>query len=192
MNNVVSDIPFLVFSTFSVLLIGRVVIQKRRLVSKISDQFLLGVLIAISFFIRTQGILILAALGVAQFISVAKNTIVQQRGATGAETKAKNIILRQFFSRSSNSWIFILPHVSFVIVTLLWRNVLPEGGSFHISLLNNLSLGLIKHHLLYYFSRQRSYLPVYQPTNTLWSNIPLAIIGMFKRRIRIITSLFTE
>ena len=183
MNNVVSDIPFLVFSTFSVLLIGRVVIQRRRLVSKISDQFLLGVLIAISFFIRTQGILILAALGVAQFISVAKNTIVQQRGATGAETKAKNIILRQFFSRSSNSWIFILPHVSFVIVTLLWRNVLPEGGSSHISLLNNLSLGLIKHHLLYYFSLPAELFAGVPASQILYgASIPLAIIGMFKRR----------
>ncbi len=183
MNNVVSDIPFLVFSTFSVLLIGRVVIQRRRLVSKISDQLLLGVLIAISFFIRTQGILILAALVATQFISVVKSTIVQQRGETGAKTKANNILLRRFISRLSNSWVFILPHASFVIVTLLWQNVLPEGGSSHISHFNNLSLGLIKHHLLYYFNLPADFIASVPASQTLYgASIPLAIIGMFKRQ----------
>jgi len=183
MNKVISDIPFLVFSTFSVLLVGRVVIQRHRLVSKISDQLLLGVLIAISFSIRTQGILILAALGATQFISVVKNTIVQQRGATGAKTKEKNILLRRFFSRSSNSWVFILPHVSFVIVTLLWWNVLPEGGSSHISQFNNLSLGQIIHHLLYYFKLPADFFSGVPASQTLYgASLPLAIIGMFKRR----------
>ena len=63
MNNVISDIPFLLFSTSSIFLIGRVVIQRRKLVSNTIDQLLLGILIAISFYIRTEGIIILANAG---------------------------------------------------------------------------------------------------------------------------------
>ena len=184
MNYVMSDIPFLGFSTVSVILMGRVVIQKHIFVSKITDQLLLGVLIAISFFIRTQGILILATLGVTQLISVVKNAIVQQRRTTGTK-EAKKFLLRRFFNRSSDLWIFILPHVSFLIVTLIWRSVLPEGGASHFSHLNvsSLSLWRIIGHLTFYFELPGKFFVGVPASQTLYgASIPLAIVGMFKRR----------
>ncbi len=63
-NNVISDIPFLLTSTLSVLLIGRLVINKQKLISPFFDQVLLGALIASSYFIRTNGILLLITLGI--------------------------------------------------------------------------------------------------------------------------------
>src|SRR5215472_2110180 len=41
MDNILSDIPFLLASTFSILLIGRLVIERRRLISPACDQLLL-------------------------------------------------------------------------------------------------------------------------------------------------------
>jgi len=183
MNNILSDIPFLFFSTLSVLLIGRVVIQRHRLVSDISDQMLLGVLIAISFFIRTQGILILAALGVTQFIEVAKNTIAQNGGPARVITRANDSLLKRLVRRSSILWIFILPHVSFLIVILLWRSVLPEGGSSHISLFEEVSYRLIISNLKYYLDLPATLFTGAVGEKVLYmATIPLTIIGILKRR----------
>ena len=183
MNSISSDIPFLVFSTISVLLIGRVIIQKSIFFSNISDQLLLGVLIAISFFIRTQGLLILAALGITQFIEVVKNTMAIKKGNPEAITKSNESLLRRFICESSKSWQFILPHVSFLIVTLLWRIILPEGGSSHISLLSESSVGLMINQMKYYFVLPAEFFAGVPAARIVYgASIPLAIIGMSKRR----------
>ena len=183
MNSISSDIPFLVLSTISVLLIGRVIIQRSILFSNTSDQLLLGVIIAISFFLRTQGLLILAALGVAQFIKVLKNTMELQKGGSEAITEANDSLLRRFICESSILWTFILPYVSFLSVTLLWRSILPEGGSSHISLLSESSVRLIINQLKYYFVLPAEFFTGLPAAQIIYgASIPLAIIGMFKRR----------
>jgi hypothetical protein len=133
MNGIMSDVAFLVLSTFSIVFIGRVVIQRHRVVSNITDQVLLGALIAISFFFRSQGILLLAALGIAQIIAAKKSNIIEQRRSSRAIAEPGDSLLRQFFLRASNLWILILPYIFFLIATLLWRSILPEGGSSHLS-----------------------------------------------------------
>ena len=185
MNNVISDIPFLLFSTLSVFLIGRVVIQQRRFVTKGIDQLLLGIFIAISFFIRIEGILILATLGVTQFITLVKNIIVQQKGDSEETIKQKNILLRQFSKSAFNSWMVILPYVVFAIVTFLWRTALPEGGSSHISHVKHLTTGIAKLNLLYYFELPTQF---FSGLNNgvgqvlYGASLPLFIVGIFKRR----------
>ena len=183
MNNVLSDIPFLVFSTLSILLIGRVVIQKQRFVSDIGDQILLGVLIAISFTIRSQGLLILAALGATQIIEVAKNTISNQRDNAGKITRANNNLFRRLLSRSPNLWIFILPHASFLVVILFWRGLFPEGGSSHILLLDKVTFGLIIGHIKYYITLPATFFTGVFGEQVLYgASIPLSIVGIFRRR----------
>lgn len=195
LNIIISDIPFLLFSTLSVLLIGRVVIQKQRFISKISDQLLIGVLIAISFFIRSQGLLILAVLGGTQFIGLINNVIAQQKGTAEQTIKQKNILLRSFSKSLTNSWSFILPYVCFAIVTILWWTVLPEGGGGHFSsvktnIVSSIvssggSSGLIKHHLYYYFSAAELFFKGLRSNVRLTlfgASLPVFIIGMFKRR----------
>ena len=185
LNNVISDIPFLLFSTLSIFLMGRVVIQKRRFISKVIDQLLLGILIAISFFIRTQGILILATLGVTQLIIVIKNIIAQQKEAAAPTTQPKDILLRSFSNTLSSSWSFILPYLCFFILTFFWRMVLPEGGSSYISMVKHVSLGLIKNNLIYYFELPALFFTGLKGGlgQTLYgASLPIFIIGMFKRR----------
>jgi hypothetical protein len=160
-----------------------VIIQRRVFISNISDQLLLGVFIAISLFIRTQGLLILATLGVAQFIEILKNTRLEKGGVARGTSKASDRFLQRFFSRSSNLWFFILPHVSFLIVTLLWRSFLPEGGTSHILLFNDLSLWKIKSNILHYFNLPAVFFAGVPAAQIIYgASIPLAIIGMFERR----------
>lgn len=185
MNNVISDIPFLLFSTSSIFLIGRVVIQRRKLVSNTIDQLLLGILIAISFYIRTEGIIILATLGASQFTRVLKNIIDQQKEE--ATPKIKDILLRSFNNTFSNSWSFILPYLCFFIFTIVWRTVLPEGGLSHISLIKSVSPGQIKSQLIYYFILPAQFFTgmLDEVGQTLFgASLPLFIIGMVKRRNR--------
>jgi hypothetical protein len=183
MNNVLSDIPFLFFSTLSIFLIGRVVIQKRKLVSKIMDQVLLGILTAISFYIRSEGVLIIATLGVSQFTVVMKNIIDQQKEE--ATSKTKDILLRSFSNTLSNSRRFILPYFCFFLLTFIWRTVLPEGGSSHLSLIKSVSSGQIINHLLYYFNLPARFftgLPDGVGPTLFGASLPLFIIGIVKRR----------
>ena len=58
LNDVLSDIPFLFISTATIMLMGRVIVQKRPLMSPFSDHVLLGTLLALAFFIRTNGLLL--------------------------------------------------------------------------------------------------------------------------------------
>jgi hypothetical protein len=146
-NEILSDIPFLLFSTVSLLLLGAVVIEKRRLISPIADQLLLGALIAASFTIRTNGIALLLTLGITQ-LAVALPSVVAQRTTDGRGLAS----LRGVFSQTTvrHLCVLVLPYVTFAILTSVWSTLLPGGGSSYFYLFRCMSLGLIKHHLVYY------------------------------------------
>ena len=78
MNQVLSDVPFLLFSTFSVILICRVAAERRWLISKVWDHLLLGLVIAASCFIRANGFLLVVTLALTLFISAMQNTLSAQ------------------------------------------------------------------------------------------------------------------
>ena len=127
--------------------------------------------------------MILATLGVTQFIEVAKNKIAQNGGPARAITRANDSLLKRLIRRSSNLWIFILPHVSFLIVILLWRSVLPEGGSSHISIFEEVSYRLIISNLKYYLDLPATlFTGAFGEIVLYTATIPLTIIGIFKRR----------
>src|ERR1017187_9737327 len=77
-NEILSDIPFLLFSTVSLMLLVAVVIETQRLISPIADQLLLGALIAASFSIRTSGIALLLTPGITQLAGALPSVVVQR------------------------------------------------------------------------------------------------------------------
>jgi hypothetical protein len=129
------------------MLLGAVVIEKRRLISPIADQLLLGALIAASFSIRTIGIALLLTLGITQLV-VALPSVIAQRTTDGRRLAS----LTGVFSQTTvhHLCVALLPYTAFAILTSVWNTLLPGGGSFYFSPLRGLSLGLIKHHLVYY------------------------------------------
>ena len=68
LGTILSDIPFLLFSTSGVILIGRVVIQRRPIISFPIDYMLLGVILCIAFLIRNNGVLLIVLVALTQFI----------------------------------------------------------------------------------------------------------------------------
>src|SRR5215831_1512555 len=74
MNQVLSDVPFLLFSTFSVILICRVAVERRWLISQAWDHVLLGLAIGAACLVRTNGFLLVVTLVLTLFIHALKST----------------------------------------------------------------------------------------------------------------------
>lgn len=68
-DKILSDLPFLFFSTLGVVLIKTVVVEERPLISQHWDSIFLGAVIVGSIFIRTNGVLLLVTLGLSQLVS---------------------------------------------------------------------------------------------------------------------------
>src|SRR5215813_1589407 len=146
-DNILSDIPFLLVSTFSVLLIGRLVIERRRLISPACDQLLLGAAIAAAFFIRANGILLLITLGLTQFVVLIKSVY----GPDTAHGQFLAGLMRLFSTKGAAArhlGLNILPYVSFVSFVLAWKALLPEGDSFYARM-GWASMAVIKYHAHY-------------------------------------------
>lgn len=75
-NSIVGDIPFLFFSMLSVIMIRKIVSQQKFIVNETFSYALLGIVIALTYSIKTQGIVLLPALLATQFIeALSKNEL---------------------------------------------------------------------------------------------------------------------
>ena len=177
MDNILSDIPFLLVSTFSVLFIGRTVIERRRLISPVCDQLLLAAAIALAFFIRTNGILLLVTLGITQLIVL----IGRDYGHEAPRDQCEPGLMRLLPTKD----VFcmnILPYMTFLGFVLAWEAVLPREGSSYGSIVDGLSLGVIKHHVAYYIALPAAFFDGVPHHYLLYgASIPLAIAGAISR-----------
>ena len=148
-NNILADIPFLLVSTFSVLLIGRLVIERRRLISPACDQLLLGAAIAAAFFIRTNGILLLVTLGITQFIVLIRMVYGHESSHNSCSAGLMRLLSNKRVA-VRHLCMNILPYVSFVSFVLVWQALLPDGGSSHVSHVDAVSMRSIASNVLYY------------------------------------------
>lgn len=182
LNRVLSDVPFLLFSTLCVVLIGRFVIERRRLISPGSDAALLGVLIALACTIRTNGVVLLATL----MVTRAATLLINYR-----RCKAGDAPLPSEDSEPQSTdqtpgpgkWIYLLPFISFFVVMLLYRVLLPSGESEQLSILKEVSLGTMWYHLFYYGNMPAEFFEgVPLPYTVYLASLPLMIVGMYRRR----------
>jgi 4-amino-4-deoxy-L-arabinose transferase-like glycosyltransferase len=125
-NQILSDIPFLFFSTFSLLLM---VGENRRTPW---NALLLGAVIAYSFFIRTQGILLLASYGIVEFFHLWKNR-------TDREEVKKTV--RGFLSVCA----------SFGLLWIVYAWVFPGGGESYFEQYKDFQMGTVLGHTTGYF-----------------------------------------
>ena len=180
MDNILSDIPFLLVSTFSVLLIGRLVIERRRLISPACDQLLLGAAIAAAFFIRANGILLLITLGLTQFVVLIKSVY----GPDAAHGQFLAGLMRLFSTKGAAArhlGLNILPYVSFVSFVLAWQALLPEGDSVYARM-GWASMAVIQYHAHYYTELPAQFFDGTPHVYLLYgATIPLAIAGAISR-----------
>ena len=180
-DQILTDLPFLLVSTASVIFIGKLVIEKRNLISPVWDYILLGTIIACAFFIRTNGILLLLTLAITQVIALVLKLRRGDFPNGQCSTYLSNLLSSRgaFLKRFS---INLIPYVSFFCFVLLWEMMLPQGGASNLSTLKKISIDIIKiqfdycidlpvefftgvpHHYLFYFA-----------------SIPIAITGIIRR-----------
>jgi hypothetical protein len=179
---ILSDIVFLFLSTLSVILIGLVIVQRRRLISPIYDHLLLGGVIALAFFVRTNGILILVTLAISQSIVALQSAFARLSLHIRWSVRFRDVLSHAKLIGGREISIALLPYAGFFIMTLGWIAFLPQGGSSHVAFLSNVTLGSIKHHLHYYFNLPADFfidVPYYYIV--FGASIPLALLGMYRR-----------
>jgi hypothetical protein len=134
-NEILSDLPFLFFSTLAIVLIDRLY---RLNDGKLSTQewylgFLIGLSIAIASLMRTNGLLLLVALVAAQLFRF-------WQLPTQFKWALKIPLLRT-----------LMPYALFFILTYLAGKYFPQGGQSHLSELRDISLsqtwGTLKYNL---------------------------------------------
>lgn len=165
LNNINSDVPFLLVSTLCVLLIGRSALHGQRFISPVVDGIGLGLLIAFACAIRTNGILLLATLLISQVLSrcITTDPPSQRLPKPGA-------------------WVQALPYVAFFAAMLVLRAVLPSGESSHMDYLRLITPGGIKYHVTYYgFLPKDFYAGVPYPFVLYLLTLPLALLGVARR-----------
>lgn len=169
-DNILSDIPFLLVSTFGVLSIGRLVIDRRRLISPVWDHLLLGAVIAAAFFIRPNGILLLATLGITQLIALTGrgfgHEVAQDQRSAGVRYLG----------------LAILPYVSFASLVLAWQALLPDGSVSPRLMESELSAEAIKDNAQYYIKLPSVFFEGVPFHHLLYvASIPFAFVGAAAR-----------
>jgi hypothetical protein len=175
-DDILSDIPFLLLSTVCVVLIGFVIVDRRRLISTTWDQLLLGAALASAFLVRSNGILLLVTLVISQAVGAILRA--SSHRAAGAATprppRTGYAALRSDFA--------LLPYVSFALITLAWTTILPDGGSSYVDHLRRVRLADILRHVHYYVDLPSAFFDSVPHHQIVYgATIPLALTGASRR-----------
>jgi len=184
-NDIASDLPFLLLSTLSVLLIGRLIVRGRRLTSETGDHLLLGFAIALAFLIRTNGILLLGTLAVAQAVAHFQGGSPSGDGP-GSRTASDG---RDGTHRSDTGGrrfrLVALPYAVFAAVVLAAEALLPGDAASHLSLMQSTTPGLILRQLFDYCRQPAHFfdgLPFGFIVFVYGLTVLLACVGTVRRR----------
>lgn len=161
-NHIIADIPFLFISTLSVILIGKIVIEKRKIFSIFADHLVLGSVIAATMTIRGNGILILATLALTHAIVLFSET-----------RKSFNLvsILKKFKSE-------IVPYLTVFILLVIWNFFFQGGNRAYEAFALQFTPANLYHYLILpseFFIDLKWFHWIY------FATLPLMIFGMVKR-----------
>ena len=110
-EHILSDIPFLFFSLFSIFLIQQFIIKKKFLLNEIFSYLLIGIFMFISYSIRVNGIILLPCLFLAQIIEY-KYSI--------KECSRKYLTVLKY----------LIPYIAFSVFILIIGMILPKGSTY--------------------------------------------------------------
>ena len=186
LDQIMSDMPFLLFSTVAVLLMGELIIARRRFVSPACDNIFLGAVIFAACSMRTTGILLLLTLGITQFISLSQRISRGEIAITTWRTALKSLLSWNWIS-VNGCLISFLPYGAFFGLSLLWNALLPEGGSSYTNQLGGITAKSIQDNLLYYVKLPTMFFS--GPDGKLFPvgllfyvlSLPCVIIGVIRR-----------
>ncbi len=180
-NSILSDVPFLLFSTLTILLIGSIIVQRRILHVEWLGYALLGAALAASFFIRTTGIVLLLVALFSEAIASLSALSRAPQSAAGRDGKPQP----QSASRMENPWRTILlralPYLVFSGLAAVWYLLLPSGEGGYLQSLGAISIREIKANITYYIGMSQSFfsaIPFFPLV--VGATLPLFFIGLVK------------
>lgn len=154
-NLIMSDLPFLLFSTLAMVLIGAVIVDRRPILAPTADHVLVGLAMAAAFLMRSNGILLLAALAGAQLPRAVKRRL---------------------------SALDLVPYAAFLAAVLAEHAVLPGGGDIGLNagpVITTMTWPRIYDNLFHNVGLIRDVLDTTLPALPLTAALPfaLAVIG---------------
>jgi hypothetical protein len=183
-NQILSDLPFLLVSTLCILLIQEVVVQDRRIISRLSGLVLIGTAVASASLIRTNGVLLLVTLGLSQLVSHIQRQSRNTHSPAISEGSRRITRKLSWVGRISTRTLVVqfAPYVVFLCLVTVWNWVLPEGGMSHVSYLESISVGMIKSNLSYYLDLPSDFFAGVPHQHLLYgASIPLVVAGAVRR-----------
>lgn len=139
-NNLLSDIPFLFFSTLAILLIDGSIQESEHIPDSPVNNLILGIFIFLAAFIRTTGILLIPTLLVCHLIAIflhRKKIKEHPRILVG----------------------YLIPYIVFGCLWLVSSIILPAGdSSYFLEFASFNFLGSLKGNLIYYFLLAQEFL----------------------------------
>jgi hypothetical protein len=185
MNHILSDLPFLLVSTLSVLWIGKISREKKYLIAPAADHILLGLAIAVSFFVRTNGVILLMVLGVVHFTEMITWLCSAGHSWLGRNGSVWRQVVQRLWMHHSEILIKLSPYLVFAFTVFLSQAFLPDGGSYDLfEEFQTLSPGFFLVHFLYYLQLPSEFFAIsqFELSRILFLfTVPLAVIGMVKR-----------
>ncbi len=189
LNHILSDIPFLLFSTVTLYLIGSITVEERTILSPLADRLLLGFFLAFSFTIRTNGILLFATLlSIHCYIMI--NIMINRYLPAGiSKTSPADISRRLKTERTGSLYqtflLNLMPYAVFICFTLIWRYIFPSGGTSHLKYLEDVRVGLIFHNTKYYLEIISTFFSRIPLPNILYgATLPFLFIGIIQSQKR--------
>lgn len=181
-NQILSDLPFLFLSTLAALFIRRLVVDCRTTVSRVADPLLLGMVIALACFVRSNGWLLLGVLGVTQVVEAIRRRRAPDAGPAHEDAMGRNG--PPVADGGGGRWLAALPYIAFAAAMAPWQLVFPEGESSHFAFFRSLSLRGVLGNLHYYLKLPSEFfqpLPEGARLLVFGAGIPLAVWGALRR-----------
>jgi hypothetical protein len=169
-NQLLSDLPFLLFSTAAMLLINRWVEPRRDPDSRgAGEAAVLGLCVFAAFFVRANGILLAFTLAASQALSLFASA--RRRRPDAKIFPARSLALN------------VLPHAVFVVAVAATGILLPSGETAHLALLCKATLESIRSHAAYYLSLPAGFFTGVPGAFALYAaSVPFAVAGAVSRR----------
>ena len=169
LNQLLSELPFLLFSSLAVLLLRRTVVEERRLISRGFDRLLLGLMVGLAATIRTNGILLLGCVLLAQAVHNASAALPAVSGPETARLTGRQRLSNWLSAARPATWkealVQALPLLAFGVFSLAWMAVFPDSGLSQFSVFSRIKITTILYHFYYYFIIPSEFLT---PLNHNW------------------------
>jgi hypothetical protein len=133
-DNIMSDFPFLFFSTLSIVVLGRLH-HPKGVASEFASRLTLGLAMGAAFLIRTNGILLFVV-----YVSMAGIRAWRERRE----------LIRGGGALGKNGLFFVAPLATFLLTIGLPLSYLPDGQHSHLGHLDKITLWFVLKNIVYY------------------------------------------